>query len=200
MSLQTIPGGLTGNGLTDAVNKVIRSIAQQLGVGMQNPATAALSMTGLKITNLANPTLPADALNLQTADARYLRASAVAAVQATKPTTTTTTTTSAPVNQLSLSIPGVLAIESNAADLIELPASATFSSAVLLVKQAPVGGSITLKVSAGGGQLGSVTIPAGQTSSTTAITWSIPKNSLVTVDVTSVGLTYPGSDLSLLLR
>ena len=75
MNIKQIPANLSLSALINVLNSVFQTIQSQTGVGVQNPAAAALSMGNFKITDLADPLLPQDALNLRYADSRYLLSS-----------------------------------------------------------------------------------------------------------------------------
>jgi hypothetical protein len=63
-----------------------------------------------------------------------------------------------------------------------------------------VGGSFTIAVSAGGNAIGGVTLLAGATSGSAGGLSIIPANAVVVVAVTAVGLTFPGADLTVMVR
>jgi|GEM_PF-6611019 len=103
-----------------------------------------------------------------------------------------------------LSLSGILAIQSDVAPRIALPAARTVSELIAIVKQAPTGGALTLRVRT---LLGGVTtdfatlsIPDGSLRATVTSPGSLPADADVLLDIQGVGLTYPGRDLSVLLR
>jgi hypothetical protein len=102
---------------------------------------------------------------------------------------------------LLFTVPGTIGIRSNAAPLIQAPDALTFSTAVALVKQAPAGAAINVIVRDAGNAIGTVTIAAGATSgSVTLSSGSVSAGDLLTIDITTVGTTFPGSDLTVQLQ
>jgi hypothetical protein len=100
-----------------------------------------------------------------------------------------------------LAVPGTLGTSSSAAPLAMLPASATPSALVAILKQAPVGGSLTVTLSlATGLAIGSLTIPAGATQASGTAAAEIPANTVLVLSTLCGGLTFPGSDLTLLVQ
>jgi hypothetical protein len=72
---------------------------------------------------------------------------------------------------------------------------------VVMLGRAPVGGPLTVAVTAGGSAVGGVTLPEGATTGTVGAGLSkIPANSIVVVAITEVGLTFPGADLTVMVR
>lgn len=113
----------------------------------------------------------------------------------------THTGTAAAATQLMLAVPGTLGTSSSAAPLAMLPASATPSALVAILKQAPVGGSLTVTLSlATGLAIGSLTIPAGATQASGTAAAEIPANTVLVLSTLCGGLTFPGSDLTLLVQ
>jgi hypothetical protein len=103
-----------------------------------------------------------------------------------------------------LQIDGTLAIGSNQAPPLQLNASRTPTAVIALAGTAPTGAGITVNINVGGTLWMSLTIAAGTTSvqATTgqlttagAITGSSP----ITLDITAVGTTVPGADLSVFI-
>lgn len=196
-----IPNVTTLSSLLAILNDRLRMIAAAIGA-----PTSDEDMGGYKITNLGDGSAPQDALNIRTADRRYTTTTAVAQQiqQVTKATTAVTgkATAAATGGTLILTAPGTLAIQSQVAPLVTLPAATAFQSVVALLKQAPSGGNLVLSISAAGKALGAVTVGDGKTTATVdASGWAtVAKDAIVAVDVTSVGLTFPGADLTLELR
>jgi hypothetical protein len=106
----------------------------------------------------------------------------------------------AAVEQLALHVPFVLAIEAAAAPLAELPADMRFREVSARVKQAPAGGSLKAEVKAGGATVASITIPAGALSAIQPVSGTLPGKTEIRLDITSVGLTFPGADLTVIVR
>lgn len=192
-----LPSGITSvQQLVDILNDRFRDLTEQAAAGNQD-------LGGFRIINLGDAQQATDALNMRTADARYQKASSSTSTSS-GPIAPTTPTATSSINQLILSIPGTLAVQSNAAALVTLPVAFTAKTAVMIGKQAPSGGTLTFQVSANGKLLGTVSAADGSTSSTTSVTWTIPKGQVVTVDVTSVGgqgsSGFPGADWTLELQ
>jgi hypothetical protein len=106
----------------------------------------------------------------------------------------------APSGEMKISIPGTLAIGSN------LGPAAFYTSAVSLqngvtcmVKQAPVGANLVIQVYAGTTLLFTVTIAAGSTTGSATGTPTIGPETPVIINLTAVGTTFPGSDLTVAL-
>jgi hypothetical protein len=126
----------------------------------------------------------------------------------TTSSSTTSTTASASVNQIVLTVPGILAVQSNVAPILELASSQTFKTIVALVKIAPIGSPITVQLYVNGAEWGPVvTIAAGAFSGSASISGAGPiaANAPIRLDITGVGATltgvsYPGSDLTVLVR
>jgi hypothetical protein len=105
-----------------------------------------------------------------------------------------------PSGAMKISIPGTLAIGSN------LGPAAFYTSAVSLqngvtcmVKQAPVGADLVIQIYAGSTLLFTVTITAGSTTGSATGTPAIGAETPVIINITAVGTTFPGSDLTLAL-
>ena len=192
-----IPSNVTGTALVLAINDRLRAITQALNTPGAMPAIAAnLNMNGYRAVVLGNPVNAQDAVNLQTAKQLISAAGSTSTSTSTTSTTVTKTVTESG-GTLILTVPGLLAIESQAAPLVLLSSAQSWTSVVLIVKQAPLGAALTIAVNAGSKQLGTATIAAGATSSSATVSWSLPASTVLSVDVTGVGLTYPGSDLTI---
>lgn len=102
-----------------------------------------------------------------------------------------------PLTQVSLSMPGTIALTASAAPLVSLAGDAQAAGLVAMLKAAPIGGPVTVEVLAGATVLGTVTIAEGSTSATAAATMATaPANTPVTLAITAVPVTYPGGDLT----
>lgn len=101
---------------------------------------------------------------------------------------------------LLLAVPGTLSVRSNAAPLVKLASSRRIAQLVALLKRAPSGAGITLRLQAGGAEVASVAIAAGATAGEASVSATIGAETLVTLDITGVGSVFPGADLSLLVR
>jgi len=103
--------------------------------------------------------------------------------------------------ELILSVPGTLAIKSNVAPLASLPADITPVEILALVKQAPQGGKIQFQLNSAGNNYNTGTIAANQVSGDQTSGFAvIPAGSLITLDITDVPQTFPGADLSVIVR
>jgi hypothetical protein len=103
--------------------------------------------------------------------------------------------------ELVLSIPGTLGIRSNAAPLVSFPAQVTPTDIVALLKTPPSGAPVTVQLNVGGQPYAVLSIASGQVQAgPQSASTPIPPNTLVTLDVTSVGTAFPGADLSVMLR
>lgn len=127
-------------------------------------------------------------------------ASTVTAPAVTTPAPAPPAAAPATPTQLILSVPGTLAIESDAAALVQLQSTMNFTTAVLLLKQAPVGAALTIQAVAGTTTLGTMSVPDGATSSSASVTWTVPAGKVLMFNITGVGLTFPGSDLTIQLQ
>ncbi|HLW77791.1 MAG TPA: hypothetical protein VKS01_12415 [Bryobacteraceae bacterium] len=195
MTINDIPAGLSLDKLTRTINDRLRLIAERIGSAAVTRSN--LDMANFRVVNLGDPLNPQDALNLRSADGRYATPSFVTkAVQ--QQTSNSTPAASGATGTLILTVPGTLAVQSNAAPIVVFSTARSFSSVTILATQAPVGGSITILGRAGPGQLGSVSIPDGGTKPVTkSVSWNLPANTLLMFDLTSVGLTFPGSGLTI---
>jgi hypothetical protein len=97
-------------------------------------------------------------------------------------------------------VPGAIGIESVAAPLVSLPASQTPASIVALLEQPSAGGNVQLQLYAGTAPVGAVTIPAGALTASSAAGVTIPAGAVITLAIVAVGLTYPGSGLTVMVR
>jgi|SRR5579872_1415129 len=187
-----LPQGLSGDQLIQALNDRLRRLAQSIGQrGTQQPGD--INMAEFRIVALGDAINAQDALNLRMADKRYTAIGQATPAQVDAGASTPTTGT------LVLTVPGVLAIESSATPLISFPTLRSFRNASVLVKQAPLGAPIALRVSAGGWELGRIAVADGSAAEAARVTWDVPQGAVVTVDLVSVGLVFPGADLTLQL-
>jgi hypothetical protein len=103
-----------------------------------------------------------------------------------------------------LTVSGTLAIGSNQAPLATINSNTSARAVVAYVKTAPTGANLILNINIGGFLWMSLAIVAGTTTaeatpSQIAAVSTIQAGSLVTLDITAVGTTVPGSDLSVLI-
>jgi hypothetical protein len=106
----------------------------------------------------------------------------------------------APSGEMKISIPGTLAIGSNLGPAAFYTSTVSLQNGVTcMVKQAPVGANLIIQVYAGTTLLFTVTIAAGSTSGSATGTPSIGPETPVIINLTAVGTTFPGSDLTVAL-
>jgi hypothetical protein len=105
------------------------------------------------------------------------------------------------VTQVTLTVPGTLGVESDAAPSLTLPVSFAPSRMVLLLKTAPIGAPVVVQLFAGGAVWGPALTASGL-SVTAAVSGypAIAANALLRLDITSCGTTFPGADLTFELR
>jgi len=103
---------------------------------------------------------------------------------------------------LILTVSGMLGVQAQAAPLVKLAVDRPLASLVALVKKPPEGGDIVAALVAAGETLGTVTIPALFSSAENAAVAgvTVPADALIALDITSVGLTIPGRDLTVIAR
>jgi hypothetical protein len=196
-----IPAGVTGDALIALVNDRLRAITQALNTATPMPAIASdLNMNGYRVVVLGNAVNPQDALNMATGDKRYATSAAIAKAVATAAAVPAAGGgASSSVSVLILTVPGTLAIEASATALVIFSTAQSWTKVNLLVEQAPTDGAITISAKAGTKILGTATIAAGAVAGSATISWTLPANTVLSVDVTTVGLDNPGSGLSILL-
>ena len=110
--------------------------------------------------------------------------------------------------QIDLTVDGVVAVESDAVPAATLPYSSSVRNIFATVEQAPVGSALTCVVKVAGSPMATLTIPAEQiVSNTLSMTTQpnvdgmvIAEGQPVTVDITSVGSTFPGKRLTATVR
>jgi hypothetical protein len=98
---------------------------------------------------------------------------------------------------------GTLGVESNAAQPLYLN-PVTVGDVKAYVQAAPTGAAITFTIYVGGAAWLTLTIPAGQTAvvatpSQIGALIEIPANTAVSIGITAVGTTFPGSNLSVFI-
>jgi hypothetical protein len=161
-----------------------------------------LSSGGADLANVPAATKAKDAVPLQQVNALLagLRADVAAQINAAKVTAPADPVTQTAGSQVVLSIPGTLAIESNAAQLISFKDARKVVEVELLVKRVPVGAPIDVRILVDGATMATVTLLAGQSGVKSAAAFAIAAGKPVRIDVLSVGVTFPGADLSVILR
>jgi hypothetical protein len=107
----------------------------------------------------------------------------------------------AKVAGFSLPVSGTLGIQADAAPALYLNDDFTAGAVKAYVKSAPVGADLLFTIYAGADAWMTLTIPAGSTSIAATAAQidgaaTIPANTNVRLAITSVGTTYPGSDLT----
>jgi hypothetical protein len=103
-----------------------------------------------------------------------------------------------------LQVAGTLAIGSNQAPPLQLATAQTASAVIVLVGTAPTGAGLTININVGGVLSMTLTIPAGDlsvqaTSAQLSAAAQIAGASRITLDITAVGTTVPGADLSVFI-
>jgi len=185
-------------GFTTVLNETFRRIQEAMERLSGGKASGDLDMAGYRVVNLANPRLSGDAVPLAYLEGRLVgvkAAPAAAGVQgAIAPTVTQT---------VLLAAPGVLAIQSDAAPLVTLAAESAANSVEALVKRAPVGADLKLRVIIDDAEWASITVADGETTGEVAEPAEldpIPADKALVLEIVQVGTTFPGADLSLLIR
>jgi len=105
--------------------------------------------------------------------------------------------------QYSFQITGYLAIQTNAAPAILVDADRSVRDIYAIVNTAPAGATIILQVNRNGAAYVSVQIPAGATISNVADGFGLTAlraGDQLSLNITGVGTTVPGSDLTLIMR
>ena len=102
--------------------------------------------------------------------------------------------------QVVLSVPGTLGMQSNAAPLLTFASAVTPAGLVGLLKQTAIGAAVSAQLMVAGVPYVTLTIPAGQTQVSIPGAGTIAGGALVTLNITSVGTTFPGAGLSIILQ
>jgi hypothetical protein len=104
--------------------------------------------------------------------------------------------------QYSFQVQGYLAVDSNPAPNVIVEAAHAVQDVYAIVKQAPAGGPITVTLSQNGLPYCALTIADGATASPSVNGFGLPllAQSQLSIAVTGVGQTSPGSDLTVILR
>jgi hypothetical protein len=100
-------------------------------------------------------------------------------------------------------VPGTLGVRTNAAPLVSIQQSKIPTGIVGLLKQLPQGASVMLNVLVAGLVYTSLELKPGVSSPVLisgGLGGAIAANALITLDIIQVGTTFPGADLSVLLR
>ncbi len=104
--------------------------------------------------------------------------------------------------QYSFQVQGFLAVDSNPAPNVIVEAAHAVEDVYAIVKQAPVGGPIQISLSQNGSPYCTLTIPDGATVSPSVDGFGMPltAQAQLSIAITGVGQTSPGSDLTVILR
>jgi len=104
--------------------------------------------------------------------------------------------------QFSIQVQGFLAVDSNPAPNVVVEAAHTVQDVYAVVKQAPVGGPVKLTLSQNGATYCTLTIPDGATVSASVDGFGMPllAQAQLSLAISAVGQTSPGSDLTVILR
>jgi hypothetical protein len=104
--------------------------------------------------------------------------------------------------QYSFQVQGFLAVDSDPAPNVIVEAAHAVQDVYAIVKQAPVGSPIQITLSQNGSPYCSLTIPAGATVSPSVDGFGMPllAQAQLSIAITEVGQTSPGSDLTVILR
>lgn len=110
------------------------------------------------------------------------------------------TSSSGGTGQVGLSVPGTLGMVSNAAPLLVFGSTVTPSGLLAVVKETAIGAAIAVQIMVGSASYATLTIPAGQTQVSIPGAGAIAAGALVTLNLISVGTTFPGSGLSVFFQ
>jgi hypothetical protein len=195
-----LPPGLTLQQAVLLLNERLRDLAQ---AGASLEVTGDLDMRGFRIVNLADPQAGQDALTRAAGDRRYLQTAArTESAVGGGSTPAAPASAAAGKRQLVLTVPGTLGIGSNLAPLVMLDEARSPRELVALVKQAPVGEDLKIEIGLDGAKWAEPVIRDGQTRGTLSAAGlgAIGADKPLTLSITSTGSTFPGADLTLLIR
>ena len=100
---------------------------------------------------------------------------------------------------IAFSIPGTIGILTSAAPLLYSFSNLTITEFIAIVKTAPMGANITINILYNTTILCSTTITDGNSYGTTGpISIIIPARQALSLDIITVGTTFPGADLSVI--
>ena len=192
-----LPPGVSPERLVEVLNDRLRRIERAISGPIV--LSADMDAAGYRIRNLGDPRHFLDALSQAAADRRYERRGAV---ESTTVEAGGAVAAATQAQALILSVPGTLSIRSDAAPLVSLPEAKTPTGVVALVKQAPAGADLTCELAVAGSEWASVTIPDGETEARLGGSGlrQIGADQLIVLDITSVGTTFPGADLTVMIR
>jgi hypothetical protein len=105
------------------------------------------------------------------------------------------------VSQVVFFVPGTLGILSDAAPALTLPQDRRFSKVVALLKQAPQGAPVTAQLYVNGQKWGpQISLNGASATQSLSNAGPIAADQVIRLDITSVGTTFPGADLTVILR
>lgn len=93
-------------------------------------------------------------------------------------------------------LPGALVVGTDQALAYRMPHPARVKKIDAIVKAAPTGGNLAVRVTCNGAELGIVTIQSGQLAGASGLDAAVNAGDVLRVDVVAVGPTTPGSGLS----
>jgi hypothetical protein len=105
--------------------------------------------------------------------------------------------------QYSFQITGYLAIQTNAAPAVVVDSDRSVRDIYAIVGTAPTGAAISLQINRNGASYVSVQVPAGAATSNVVGGFGLPalrSGDILSLNVTGVGTTVPGSDLTIVIR
>jgi hypothetical protein len=105
--------------------------------------------------------------------------------------------------QYSFQISGYLAIQTGAAPAVIVDADRSVRDIYGIVNTAPAGAAIVLQINVNGASYATVQVPAGATISNVQGGFGLPAlraGDILSLNITGVGTTVPGSDLTLVMR
>jgi hypothetical protein len=188
----------TDRDFVPVLNQRLRRIAEFLGnlKTTLGGIVGELDMEGRRIINLGTARLGTDAVNVGFGDARWSRLG-----HKHEKDEDGIPDAGEALQTLFLSRQGTLAVESSVFPLFRLAAARTPTEVVAMVKDAPTGADLVIEIQVDGVTWQTVTIVAGATSKTVNTgLGQIAANKDVVVNLTRVGTTFPGADLTLLVR
>lgn len=187
--------------LQDRLRQIQELFARAFG-----PADQDLDMNGFRVVSLNDPLNSLDGVNRRWVE-RHFRRKGESGGGTGGGTAGGTGTTAVASDEVILGLQGVLAIQSDIAMRVSLPAARTVAEILMSVKTAPSGGDLVVQLQtkfedSDPATLATGTILAGtkriNVPNVTGV--STPANHDLVVNITAVGLTLPGADLSIQVR
>ncbi|MEZ5365165.1 MAG: phage tail protein [Bryobacterales bacterium] len=105
--------------------------------------------------------------------------------------------------QLTFQIEGVFGVLDNATPVLSVQENLSIRDVYAVVKSAPLGADIDLAIRQDGELVATINIPAGATQSSPLSGVNLPylaESATLTLDITAVGTTFPGADLTVTIR